>query len=77
MSISPDAFAPKGSNQGNVLVFGGHYMHCGQLMEKGGTELRRFQASRSTEDVQDEALDVYLSTRVLRCACGFQIEIPE
>ncbi|MBT2534215.1 hypothetical protein J7E83_19210 [Arthrobacter sp. ISL-48] len=77
MSISSDAYTFDGSSQDNVLVFAGHYMHCGQLMEKGGTELRRFQASRSTENVQDEALDVYLSTRVLRCVCGFQIEVPE
>lgn len=77
MSISPDASAPDGSCHGSVLVFGGHYMHCGQLMEKGGTGLRHFQAPRSTENVQDPALDVYLSTRVLRCMCGFQIEIPE
>lgn len=77
MSISSDAYAPDGSNQRNVLVFGGHYMHCGQLMEKGGTELRHLQAPRSTENVQYRALDVYLSTRVLRCICGFQIEVPE
>ncbi|MDE8586020.1 hypothetical protein [Arthrobacter sp. NQ4] len=24
-----------------------------------------------------EVLGVYLATRVLRCACGFQIEIPD
>jgi hypothetical protein len=77
MSISSDAYARDGSNQGNVLVFGGHYVHCGHLMEKGGTELRHFQASRSEENVQARALDFYLSTRVLRCMCGFQIEVPE
>jgi hypothetical protein len=77
MSMSSGAYTPDGSSQGNVLVFGGHYMHCGQLMEKGGPERRRFQASRSAENVQDEVLDVYLSTRVLRCVCGFQIEVPE
>lgn len=77
MSISPDAFVPEGPSQDNVLVFAGHYVHCGQLMEKGRAGLRRCHASRTTENVQDEALDVYLSTRVLRCACGFQIEVPE
>ena len=77
MSISSDAYTPDGSNQRNVIVFGGHYMHCGQLMGKGGTELQRRQAPRSTENVQHWALDIYLSTRVLRCICGFQIEVPE
>ena len=77
MSISSDAYAPDGSNHRNVLVFGGHYTHCGQPMEKGGTEHRHLQAPWSTENVQYWALDVYLSTRVLRCICGFQIEVPE
>ncbi|MDQ0676968.1 hypothetical protein QFZ30_000350 [Arthrobacter pascens] len=77
MSISSDAYAPGESNQCNVLVFGGQYMHCGQPMEKSGTELRHLQGPRSTENVQYWALDVYLSTRVLRCICGFQIEVPE
>jgi hypothetical protein len=77
MTISSDAYAPDGSNQGNVLVLGGRYVHCGQLMEKGGRELRHFQAARSGENVHEWALDLYLSTRVLRCMCGFQIEVPE
>ena len=77
MSISSEAYAPDGSNQCNVLVFAGHYMHCGEPMEKGGTELRHLQGPRSTENVQYWALDVYLSTCVLRCICGFQIEVPE
>jgi hypothetical protein len=60
-----------------VLIFGGHYMHCGQPMEKAGSELRRFSAPLSTESAEADPLDVYLATRVLRCSCGFQIELPE
>jgi hypothetical protein len=26
---------------------------------------------------EDDVLAVYLSTRVLRCSCGFQMELPE
>ncbi|WP_309107541.1 hypothetical protein [Arthrobacter sp.] len=62
---------------GEVLIFGGHYMHCGQPMEKAGSDLRRLSAPLSTEGAAEDALDVYLSTRVLRCACGFQMELPE
>lgn len=62
---------------GDVLIFGGHYMHCGRPMEKAGSELRRLSAPLSTEAADQDALDVYLSTRVLRCACGFQMELPE
>ena len=62
---------------GDVLIFGSHYMHCGQPMKKAGSELRRLSAPLSTEDEAEDALGVYLSTRVLRCDCGFQMELPE
>jgi len=67
---------------GDVLIFGGHYMHCGQPMEKIGSDLRRLSAPLTTEDsttggTGQESLDVYLRTRVLRCACGFQMELPD
>jgi hypothetical protein len=62
---------------GDVLIFGGHYMHCGQPMAKAGSEVRRLSAPVSTEGGGDDTLDVYLSTRVLRCSCGFQMELPE
>jgi hypothetical protein len=61
----------------DVLIFGGHYMHCGQPMEKASSELRRLTAPLSTDDAADDALDVYLSTKVIRCVCGFQMELPE
>lgn len=63
--------------KGDVLIFGGHYMHCGQPMHKAGSEVRRLSAPLSTEVAADDTLDVYLSTRVLRCTCGFQMELPE
>ncbi|MDP9696933.1 UNVERIFIED_ORG: hypothetical protein J2X79_004516 [Arthrobacter globiformis] len=62
---------------GDVLVFGGHYMHCGQPMQKARSELRRLSAPVSTEGAAEDTLDVYLSTRILRCSCGFQMELPE
>jgi hypothetical protein len=62
---------------GDVLILGGHYMHCGQPMEKAGSELRRLSATRSTESADEDDLELYLSTRVLRCVCGFQMELPE
>lgn len=62
---------------GDVLIFGGHYIHCGQPMRKAGSELRRLSAPLSTEGTDGDPLDVYLATRVLRCDCGFQMELPE
>ena len=60
-----------------VLVFSGHYIHCGQPIEKAGAELRGLHAPVTTDHTTGDPLGVYLSTRVLRCACGFQMELPE
>jgi hypothetical protein len=46
-------------------------------MARAGSELRRLSAPLSTEGAAEDTLDVYLSTRVLRCSCGFQMELPE
>jgi hypothetical protein len=62
---------------GDVLIFGNNYMHCGQPMKKAGSELRKFSAPLTSEEGSENALGVYLSTRVLRCVCGFQMELPE
>ncbi|SFT95203.1 hypothetical protein [Arthrobacter sp. ov118] len=62
---------------GDVLIFGGYYLHCGRPMARAGSELRRLSAPKSTEGDEADTLEVYLSTRVLRCACGFQMELPE
>lgn len=62
---------------GDVLIFDSHYMHCGQPMGTAGSELRRLSAPLSTEGTGEDGPDIYLSTRVLRCVCGFQLELPE
>jgi len=60
----------------DVLVSGGHYIHCGQPMGIAGEELRSIQGPYNSRPMP-ETLSVYLATRVLRCVCGFQMEIPE
>jgi hypothetical protein len=60
-----------------VLQFGGEYLHCGEPMAIAGSEYRSIHAPISTEQQGDGALEVYLRTRVLRCGCGFQMEIPD
>jgi hypothetical protein len=74
MSIHPEG--PNSRIQG-VLAVGGYYMHCGQPMQKTGSELRRLSAPAFTDHALDDALDVYLTTKVLHCPCGFQMELPE
>jgi hypothetical protein len=63
-------------NPSGVLAFGDHYIHCGQPMNTVGSELRSINGSYSDRLIP-EALSVYLATRVLRCRCGFQMEIPD
>lgn len=46
-------------------------------MEKAGWELRRLSVPLSTEGEAEDSPELYFSTRVLRCACGFQMELPE
>ena len=65
------------SNADDVLAFGGNYIHCGQPMQKTGSEIRRLTAPSFTDRWIEDDLDVYLTTQVLHCPCGFQIELPE
>lgn len=66
------------SGQGRgVLQFGGAYLHCGKPMTMGGSEHRSIYAPASPDQHGDVPLEVYLRTRVLRCSCGFRMEIPD
>jgi hypothetical protein len=60
----------------NVLAFGGHYVHCGQPMQAAGGAMRNLFRGYMDRELPD-TLGVYLATRVLRCVCGFQMEIPD
>jgi len=52
------------------------YFHCQEPMSLVDPELRGIHWPVSTEAGPPEFLSVYLRTRVLRCRCGFQMEIP-
>lgn len=60
-----------------VLQFGGAYLHCGELMMAASSEHHSIYAPLTTEDQRERPLEVYLRTKVLRCPCGFQMEIPD
>jgi len=64
-----------GRSYADVLTIGGHYIHCGQPMPAVAAEVRT--ARNSSCEGNSRPLDVYLTTRVLRCPCGFQVEIPD
>jgi hypothetical protein len=46
-------------------------------MQKLGSHISRLQVAGYTDCAREDAVDVNLETRVLRCTCGFQIELPE
>ncbi|PTT68507.1 hypothetical protein [Arthrobacter sp. HMWF013] len=60
----------------DVLQFDGEYIHCGEPMHAAGSDLHSIYSPVTTEPAAQGVLEVYLSTRVLRCGCGFQMEIP-
>jgi hypothetical protein len=65
-----------------VLQLGGKYIHCGEPMQATDSALHSIYAPMTTEHAPTEQtsnglLEVYLRTRVQRCICGFQMEIPE
>jgi len=61
----------------SVLHVGDEYIHCGVPMHVA-VPVPRFRSSTTlaAADPSEVLLDVYLQTRVLHCACGFQMEIP-
>jgi hypothetical protein len=70
--------AVPGRNEDNkdVVHRDAEYVHCQEPMCRVDPELRGVHWPVSTEAGPPEFLSVYLKTRVLRCRCGFQIEIP-
>ena len=58
-----------------VIIFGDDYVHCGFPMEETGFELERL-CYRITNYGDGGLNAVCLPTRVLRCHCGFQLELP-
>ena len=58
-----------------VIMFGDDYVHCGFPMEEAALEIERLCYRSNTSGSGLSA--VCLPTRVLRCRCGFQLEVPE
>ncbi|MDQ0030675.1 hypothetical protein J2S89_002509 [Arthrobacter bambusae] len=60
-----------------LLEFGKHYFHCGEPLREVKTSLRRFGASRTGRPrLRSSPPEALLHTKVLRCSCGFELEIP-
>lgn len=58
-----------------VIMFGDDYIHCGYPMEEAEYEIERLCYRSSNTGSGLNA--VCLPTRVLRCHCGYQLEVPQ
>ena len=70
------ALQERNEDNGDLMHRGAAYVHCQEPMSPGDPNLRGVEWPVSTQAGPAEFLGVYLRTRVLRCRCGFQIEIP-
>jgi hypothetical protein len=66
------------AKQGNLVHRDNGYVHCGEPMVSPGP---RLETTLRTFPIPDPAspgdsLAAYLATKVLRCRCGFQMELP-
>jgi hypothetical protein len=52
------------------------YIHCGEAMAPADPAMRNAYLPLTTDPGPADLLGVYLQTRVLRCRCGFQMELP-
>ena len=71
------AILARSANNDDVMHLGDEYIHCGEPMSATDPDLRSSRAPVSTTPRPADFLGAYLQTRVLRCRCGFQMEIPQ
>jgi hypothetical protein len=63
--------------QDGLLEFGKHYFHCGEPLREVKTALRRFEAPQTGRPrSRSSPQQALLHTKILRCSCGFELEIP-
>ncbi|MFJ5958291.1 hypothetical protein ACIQC5_20325 [Paenarthrobacter sp. NPDC092416] len=59
-----------------VVQFGGKYIHCGELMSFSRMALRSVHVRIPSSDARGELPAVHLRIKVLKCQCGFRMELP-
>jgi hypothetical protein len=71
------AVTERNEDNGDVVHRDAGYVHCQEPMSAADPDLRSAHWPVSTQPGPTEFLGAYLRTRVLRCRCGFQMEIPD
>lgn len=59
-----------------LLRFAGKYFHCGETMKPTGSDTKSVYAPLTTDDAGVAISAVSVATTVLRCQCGFRLEVP-
>ena len=70
------AVLARSTTNDEVVHLGADYVHCGEPMSPTDPELKSLGTPVSTHPRPADFFGAYLRTRVLRCQCGFQMEIP-
>lgn len=70
------AVLARSTRNDDVMHLGAEYIHCGEPMSPTDPELRSSRTAVATHPRPADFLGAYLRTRVIRCRCGFQMEIP-
>ncbi|VXC57083.1 conserved hypothetical protein [Arthrobacter sp. 9AX] len=72
------ALTHRSARYGDLVHRDNTYFHCGEPMVPAGprpeTSLRTFPAENHSPP--EASLAAYFATKVLRCRCGFQMELP-
>jgi hypothetical protein len=61
----------------DLLYYSGHYIHCGQSMQKTASGIVRFDSPIGSDEEPGETIEVRLEVRLVECPCGFRLVLPE
>ena len=70
------ALPERNEDNGDLMHRDAPYVHCQEPMSPADPNLRGVQWPVSTQAGPMEFLGAYFRDRVLRCRCGFQMEVP-
>jgi hypothetical protein len=77
-TISQLALVLSRPDQGvGLMQCGGLYFHCGRPMRTARADQVSICAPSATGKSFEELPEVSIPTKLLRCRCGFQLEIPD
>ena len=65
------------AERNDVVIFSGHYIHCGQALQETACGWLRFDSPLDGEKESWTTMTVCIEIRVLECPCGFRLILPD